>query len=98
VREPSPFLRLVDPDALQSLVEVVCQPPRTLFLVREDEHGDAACLPVAHGTEDDRPGEGASRCFERLRDAAHVLDWAMSEEGERDVKVARLDEPGITAQ
>ena len=98
VREPSPFLRLVDPDALQPLVEIACQPPRTLILVREDEHGDAACLPVAQGAEDDGPRDGASRCFERFCDAAHVLGWAMSEEGKRDVEVAKLDEPGITAE
>ena len=40
----------------------------------------------------------ALRAQNNDRDAAHVLGWAMSEEGERDVKVARLDEPGITAQ
>jgi len=98
VREPSPFLRLVDPDALQPLVEIACQPPRTLFLVREDEHGDTACLSVAQSAEDDRPRGGASRRLERPCDTAHVLGWAMSEEGQGDVKVARLDQPCVTAE
>jgi hypothetical protein len=93
-----PFLRLVDPDALQPLVEIACQPPCTLFLVREDEHGDTACLPVAQGAEDDRPRGAASRRLERLCDQAHVLGWAMSEEGQRDVEVARLDKPCVTAE
>ena len=90
------MLRLVDPDALQPLVQVACQPPRALFLVREDEHGDTACLPIAQGAEDDRPGEEAEPTLRAPLRRGHVLDRAMSEEGQRDVEVARLDEPCVT--
>jgi hypothetical protein len=98
VWEPTPVLRLVDPDALQPPVEIACQPPRTLFLVREDEHGHAACLAVAQRAEDDGLGEDASRRLERVRNRRHVIGWAMSEERECDVEVAGIDESGITAQ
>ena len=98
VGKPWASFPLVHAGALQVLVQAECQPPRPPLLVRKDEHGDAARLPVAKRAENDRTVERPNGCSERLRDRPHVLHGSMPEEGQREVEVGGLDRASLAAE
>src|SRR2546425_118546 len=70
---------------------------RSVFLVVEDEHGQAARLAVAAGSEDDlRSGGGGLP--QGPRDRVDLFRRPMAEEGERDVQMVAAECPGLGGQ
>ena len=90
MRKPWTVLALVHAEPLQPLVDVVGQRRRVGVLVIEDEHADAARLPVAAGGEERAP-RGESSLPQLLRDRLEVAGGTAAEESKGDVQVGRPD-------
>ncbi len=98
VRKPATGFALVHAEAFEMLPDRERQPLRPPELVREDEHRDAACLPVAQRREHDRLFGQANSLSERLCDCLELRSRSSAEEGEREVEVRALDPSRVAAE
>src|SRR5712691_1755564 len=91
VRQPSARLTPVDPEGLQPTEQILRKAARSLALVGQHEHADAAGLAVAERLEPD--WSCGSRCLARRSDDRVQLGGGtVAEEGERDVDVRARDD------
>src|SRR6266511_160390 len=73
VRQPRAALRLVDAEPPQPAVKVGCQSGCGSAVVVEDDHADAACLPVAARVQHDPAGR-PGRCPELATNRVDLAD------------------------
>src|SRR5918994_5258484 len=95
VREPCAPLTFVDPQDLQAVEQPAGELAGLPGRVVEDEHADAARLPVTARREGDLFGVSCGR-FEGGRDCRQLGGWSATEEGERDVEMLTGDNPAVT--
>src|SRR5712691_10767102 len=91
MRQPAALLAPVDLEGLQPAEQILRKSGRSVALVREHEHADAAGLAVAERLEPDWSCGGrclARRCDDRIQFGGGTV----AEEGERDVDVRAHDD------
>jgi hypothetical protein len=93
VGQPRACLASVHAETLETLAEVCGDAPRTLCLVVEDDHADAAGLAVAERPKDRYRVDGRDSAAQRIGDGVDVIRRPRSEEGKRDVDVLSGNRP-----
>jgi hypothetical protein len=92
VREPAALLPFVHAERREPFVQVDCERSRPAFRVVENEHAHTSGLAVAADGELGR-SRSCGRVAQALRDCTELGHWPLTEEGERDVKVAARHDP-----
>src|SRR2546421_251683 len=94
VGKPLPLLRLVDPEMLQTALQILGETGGLAAEILQHQHPDAPGLAVALRHQPDRASGsgGLAQCDE---DRLELLHRAVSEKGQRDVQVVPSDRPAL---
>ncbi|HUZ16127.1 MAG TPA: hypothetical protein VMU72_08080 [Gaiellaceae bacterium] len=92
MREPRAPVALIHGEIFEPRLNVVRERRGVAIGIVEDEHPHAARLAIAHGREPDFP-RSCRGPTQRRDDRVELLHRAMSEKGERDVKVIAREDP-----
>src|SRR5512133_1269339 len=92
--QPGPRLTLVDPQALQTALQVLGETGRVAAEIVQHQHPDAAGLPVALRHEADG-ASGSGGLAQRDENRLELLHRAVTEEGQRDVQVGPRNRPAL---